>query len=168
MPTAPAFYLVWDQGLGVLIGKVNGVFQQNEAVQGISFPGNSTIPVNVSLASSAKDNQTFDTLRNVKLYLTGDPTEIATVQTVWPTQGGGLLISYDGGRTYSTFSTTYGYEANPSTWPLLPAVSVGLNGQDGVLGPFDSANMVLKYVIPEQATQYQIYDVSLTADFDVA
>jgi hypothetical protein len=164
----PGFYLVWNQGLGVLIGKENGVFQQNEAVDGISFPTQQTIPISLTMASSARDKQTFDTLNNVHLYLTGDPTQIATVQTIWPTQGGGFMISYDGGRTYNTFSTTYGYQLDPTTWPILPAQSVGLNGQDGVLGPFDSASFVVKYVIPEQATQYQIYDIALTADFDVA
>lgn len=168
MPTTPGIFLVWTQGNGVLIGRVNLVFQENEAIQGISFPNNETIPVNVRMASSAHDLHTFDTLRNVKLFLTGPANQIATVQGVWPTQGGGLFISYDGGRSYTPFSTSYGYEADPSTWVLLPATSIGLGGQDGILGPFDSANFVLKYIIPEQATQFQVYDVALTADFDGA
>jgi len=168
MPTpTPGFYLNWTQGTAVLTGRVNLVFQQNEAVSGISFPGNETIPINVFMSSSARDKQTFDTLSNTRLYLTGDLTQIATVQTVWPPLGGGLFISYDGGRTYTGFSTTYGYQPNPSTWPIVPAISIGLNGQDGVLGPFDSANFILKFVIPDQATQYQVYDISLTADYDV-
>jgi hypothetical protein len=120
------------------------------------------------MSSSSHDLQTFDTFRNVKLYLTGDPAQIAIVQGLWPTQGGGLFISYDGGKTYTPFTTSYGYESNPATWVLLPAVAIGLGGLDGILGPFDSANLVLKYIIPEQANQYQIYNVSLTADFDVA
>ncbi len=168
MLSTPQFYLVWTQGTSVLIGDVNGVFQQNEAVQGISFPNNSTIPLNVRMASCAREIQSFDTLINVRLYLTGDPTEIATVQTIWPPLGGGLFISYDGGKTYTPFTTTYGYVNDPTTWVLLPATAIGLNGVQGTLGPFDSANFILKYVIPEQATQYQIYDISLTADFDVA
>lgn len=168
MPATPGVFLVWTQGSGVLIGRVNLVFQENEAIAGISFPNNETIPINVRMASSAHDLQTFDTFRNVKLYLTGDPDQINTVQTVWPSQGGGLFISYDGGRSYTVFSPTYGLESDPSTWVLLPAKSIGLGGQDGILGPFDSANFVLKYVIPEQATQFQIYDIALTADFDVA
>lgn len=166
--STPGFFLEWDQGTAVLIGLVDMVFQQNEAVDGISFPGNSTIPISISMASSARGLQTFDTLRNTKLYLTGDPTQIATIQTVWPPLGGGLFISYDGGKTYTAFSSTYGYQADPTTWPLVPAVSIGLNGEDGVLGPFDSAMFVLKFVIPEAATQYQIYDIALTADFDVS
>jgi hypothetical protein len=167
LPT-PGVYLNWTQGSAVLIGLVNLVFQENQCVQGITFPSHETTPVNVRMSSSSHDLQTFDTFRNVKLYLTGDPKQIAVVQGVWPTQGGGLFISYDGGKTYTAFSTTYGYEAAPSTWVLLPAVAVGLNGLNGVLGPFDSANLVLKYVIPEQATQYDIYNIQLTADFDVA
>jgi hypothetical protein len=156
------------QGTAVLIGLVNTVFQENPCIEGITFPSNSTAPVNVRMSSSSHDLQTFDTFRNVKLYLTGDPNQIATVQGLWPTQGGGLFISYDGGKTYTPFTTTYGYEADPTTWVLLPAVAVGLGGLNGILGPFDSANLVLKYVIPEQADQYQIYDIQLTADFDVS
>lgn len=164
----PGFYLVWTQGSGELVGQINLVFQEQPAVQGITFPGASTTPVNVQLASCAREIQSFDTLRNVRLYLTGDPDEIQTVQTVWPSQGGGFFISYDGGRTYQPFTTTYGYEADPSTWPLLPQAAIGLSGTTGQLGPLDSANLVLKYIIPVQATQYQVYSVSLTADFDVA
>lgn len=164
----PGVYLNWSQGSAILVGKTNTIFQETEAVAGISFPGNETIPINVRMASSARDQQTFDTFTNVKLYLTGDSAQIATIQTVWPAQGGGLLISYDGGRTYKTFSITYGYELDPLTWILLPAQSIGLGGVDGILGPFGSANFVLKFVVPAQATQFQVYDIQLTADFDVA
>jgi hypothetical protein len=167
LPT-PGVYLNWMQGTAVLIGLVNTIFQENPCVEGITFPSNSTTPVNVRMSSSSHDLQTFDTFRNVKLYLTGDPDQIAIIQGLWPTQGGGLFISYDGGKTYTPFTTTYGYQADPTTWVLLPAVAVGLGGLNGVLGPFDSANLVLKYVIPEQANQYDIYNVQLTADFDVA
>jgi hypothetical protein len=164
----PGFYLVWTQGLATLVGEVNGVFVQSEAVQGISFPNTQTAPINVRVSSSARQNSTFDTLRQVRFYLTGDPGQLATVQGLWPTQGGGLQISFDGGRTYNTFSTVYGYEADPATWVLLPAESIGLNGSNGVLGAFDSANILLRYMIPELATQYQVYDIALTADFDVS
>jgi hypothetical protein len=168
MPTLPGIYLVWTQGSALLVGEFNHIFEQQEAIQGISFPNHSTTPIPIEMASSARDHFTFDTLINVKLYLTGDPEQIAIVQGTWPAQGGGLFISYDGGRTYTAFSTTYGYEPNPTTWVTLPAASVGISGQDGVLGPFDAAHFVVKYVIPEQATQYQIYDISLTCDFDVS
>lgn len=168
MPTTPGVYLVWTQGTALLTGEFNKIFQENELIQGISFPNNSTPAVPVSMASSARDRFTFDTLINVKLYLTGDPKQIDIVQHIWPTQGGGLLISYNGGKTYVPFTTTYGYELDPTTWVTLPALSIGLGGQAGILGPFEAAHFVLKYVIPEQATQYQVYDIALTADFDVA
>lgn len=167
MSNTPGFYLLWSQGTSILIGEVNGVFEQNEAVQGISFPGKQTTPLNITMASSASQLQTFDTLRNVRFYLTGPADEIATVQTIWATQGGGYYISYDGGKTYNQFNTTYGYELDSTTWALMPAIAVGLNGEDGVLGPFDSANLVLQYIVPAQATQYQSYDIALTCDFDV-
>jgi hypothetical protein len=164
----PGFFLEWDQGLTVLIGLVNNVFQQDEAVAGISFPGYTTIPIQVTMASSGRSLRTFDTLINTKLYLTGNPAEIEIVQVIWPTMGGGLYISYDNGKTYTPFTTTYGYQPNPATWPLVPAGSIGLNGEDGVLSFLQSANFVLKFIIPVKATQYQIYDIALTADFDVA
>lgn len=167
MPT-PGFYLVWTQGPNILIGQSGSTFVRGQALLGIIFPNEATQPINIQLASSAREQQTFDTLRNVKLYLTGDPDQIATVQTVWPLSGGGLQISFDGGRSYKTFSTAYGYEADPSSWVTLPAISIGLNGTDGTLGAFDSANILMKYVIPENADQFAIYNVSLTADFDVA
>lgn len=169
MLTTPGVYINWTQGSGVLIGlNSSRVFIETEAVAGISFPNNSTVPLNVMMASSARDLGTFDTLINVKLYLTGDPDEINTVQNIWPNQGGGLFISYDGGKTYTVFSSTYGYKTTPSTWVPLPAACLGLGGVEGILSPFSSANLVLKFVIPEQATQYQIYDIQITADFDVA
>lgn len=168
MPITPGIYLVWTQGTALLTGEFNKVFQENELIQGISFPNSSTTPITVGMASSARDRFTYDTLRNVKLYLTGDPNQIAIVQGIWPTQGGGLFISYDGGKTYVPFTTAYGYELDPTTWVTLPAVSIGLSGLAGVLGPFEAAHFVLKYVLPEQATQYQVYDISLTADFDVS
>jgi len=167
MPVTPGVYLNWTQGLSVLIGQVNLVFQENEAVQGISFPNDQTVPVNVHLSSSARDQHTFDTFRNVRLYLTGDPAQVQIVQEVWPSQGGGLFISFDGGKTYTVFSPTYGFEADPSTWVLIPAAAIGIGATDGVLGILDSANLVLKYVIPEQADQFQVFEVQLTADFDI-
>lgn len=168
MPTTPGFFLEWDQGSSTLVGIVDKVFQEQEAVAGISFPSNSTIPITVSLSSSARSLQTFDNLINTKLYLTGDPEQIQNIQTIWPTQNGGLYISYDGGKTYNVFSTTYGYESIPSTWPIVPAVSIGLDAEDGFIGPYASANFVLQYIIPPQATQYQIYDIYLGVSFDVA
>lgn len=166
--TTPGFFIEWDQGLTVLIGLVNGVFQQTEAVAGISFPGYTTIPIQVTMASSGRSLRTFDTLINTKLYLTGNPAEIETVQVTWPSMGGGLYISYNGGKTYTPFTTTYGYQSDPSTWPLIPAEAIGLNGADGVLSFLQSANFVMKFIIPVKATQYQIYDIALTCDFDVA
>lgn len=164
----PGFYLVWTQGTAILVGESHGVFNQNESVFGITFPNQQTQPLAINLASSAHQNNGFDTLNNTRLYLTGPADEIAIVQGTWPTLGGGIQISFDGGLTYHTFSTTYGYQNTPSTWVLIPESAIGLNATAGQLGPYDSANFLLRYVIPEAATQYQIYDIALTADFDVA
>lgn len=166
--STPGVYLNWKQGSTILIGEVNMVFQENEAVDGISFPANSTTPISLMMSSSASDLHTTDTFRNTRLYLAGDPAEIAIVQTVWPPLGGGFYISFDGGKIYNQFNTTYGYGPDPNTWVLVPASCIGLTATNGILGPLDSASFVVQYIIPEQATQYQIYDIQLTADFDIA
>jgi hypothetical protein len=166
--STPGFYLVWSQSTVTLVGQVSGSFVQEEAIQGISFPGSTTTPLSINLASCARELNTFDNLINVKLYLTGDSDQIKIIQSDWPAIGGGLQISFDGGRTYNTFTTTYGYQATPSTWVLLPAEAIGLNGNAGTLSPFDSANLLLRYIIPTSAVDYDIFQIALTADFDVA
>lgn len=164
---APGFFLIWSRNFSVLVGKNGNEFLQKPAIHGISFPGNSTNPISINVKSSASQNHTFETLKNVQLYITGPASQIKTIQLDWPALGGGLQISFDEGKTYNTFTTTYGYYADSSTWVTLPAIAVGLNGIAGTLGPFDSASMLLRYVIPEGATQLSVFELALTADFDV-
>ena len=90
----------------------------------------------------------------MKFYLTGDADDLTLVQKTWPNLGfaynpprpelnGGFQISFDGinWTTFSikdptlTGSVGAGDQNDPTTWILLPASSIGVNGQDGTLGP---------------------------------
>jgi len=198
--TAP-FNLLWSQ---------NGTVIHGGAVTGslvfpVMFPGVTSQVQQITLSSSALTNGTFDILSGVKFYLTGDPTDLNTVQGFtppgivpedgwpvgWPNLGnvstvarpeldGGLQISFDGlhwdpplGATFSAVqaaapgSVGVGDQNDPTTWLLLPASAIGLNGADGILGPYDIATLYLRYVIPNSVTDYQLFDISLAIDADV-
>lgn len=139
----------------------------------VTTPASSPKPVNLSFYVQSDPGQT-DNLANVRFYLDGDPGTLEAVQTTWPaistTQtalNGGLDISFDGGRTYTRFSTTYGYKQDPATWPLLPASATSFSSQDGVLDAFDAANLTLRLVVPPSATEFGTLDLSLGTLFDV-
>jgi hypothetical protein len=176
----PAFYVIWQQN-GVLLQGVNpigGSWTANPLVFPVSFPGQVSIPQSATLRSSARDTNTLETLVGVKVYLTGLAADIAIVQSQWPYLGnaftparpelnGGVEISFDQGRSYTRFSNEVGLEATPSTWITLPAISVGLNGIAGQLGPFDQAHMLVRFNIPQGATLYKVPDIRIAADFDI-
>jgi hypothetical protein len=169
-----SFYLVWKEGTTTLKG-FSSTWLDNPTVFPINFPGYTTPAKTLTLASSAKDNASFETLQSVKLYLTGDPTDIQTVQIIWPTLGGtskpqlngGLEISFDFGRTYTRFDSTHGLESNSTTWLTLPKSAIGLSGLDGTLGPFDQAQIMTRYVIPPGATTFKVFDIRLAIDCDI-
>lgn len=142
----------------------------------ITFPGRSTEALPLGLRSSARETQTFETLTSVRLYLAG--ADVPIVQELWPSYGdahsparpelnGGFELSFDGGRSWTRFSKTVGYAPDPSTWVLLPACALGLDGQDGILKPFDRAHLLARYVVPPQADQYRVFDIRLMVDVDV-
>jgi hypothetical protein len=92
-----------------------------------------------------------------------------------PEMNGGFEISFDG-TSWITFSAVQssvpgsvgvGDQNDPSTWVILPATAIGLNGTEGILGPYDTATLYLRYVIPNSVTDYQVFDISLVADVDV-
>ena len=142
----------------------------------ITFPGRITEALPLRLRSSAWDIQSLQILTNVRLYLTGAGVPI--VQELWPTYGdaytparpelnGGFELSFDSGRTWTRFSKTVGHQDDPATWVVVPACAIGLDGQDGVLGPFDQARLLARYVIPPQADQFQVFDIRLAVDVDI-
>jgi hypothetical protein len=141
----------------------------------INFPGQSTTPAQLQVRSNAVTLQTYETLVGVKFFLTGDPDDINIVQNIWTTIGGstrpelngGVDISFDFGQTYIRFDITHGLESAPSTWIPLPAEAVGAQGADQTLGAFDTAHIIIRYVIPPGATQYEKFDIRLGIDFDI-
>lgn len=176
----PAFYLIWEQNGSLLQGvdPSSKKWTAGSLVYPVSFPGSLSIPQVATLRSSARATNTLETLSGVKLYLTGNTSDLSIVQGQWPYLGnsftpsrpelnGGMEISFDGGRSYTRFSNEVGLEATSATWITLPAVSVGLNGIAGQLGPFDQAHFLLRFNIPQGATLYKVPDVRLAADFDI-
>jgi hypothetical protein len=88
---------------------------------------------------------------------------------------GGLQISFDG-INWTTFSSvqagavgsvSVGDLSDYDSWVVLPAISVGLNGSDGIIGPFDTATMYLRYIIPPGADNYQLFNIALACDVDI-
>jgi hypothetical protein len=186
-------YLNWSQN-GILINGFDGTDWIDTGITlPVSFPSTTTPPQTITVINSSRDLRTYETFTNVRLYLSGDPNQIAFVQGYdldaqgnpqgWPYLGanpndldgphpnpgldGGFYISFDSGRTFTVFDQKHGYEADPSTWILLPQESIGLNATDGTLEAFDMASMIVQYRIPQQANQLQIINVRIAADFDI-
>jgi hypothetical protein len=173
----PPFYLIWNQNGTLLRGYQGDSWVDGSLIFPINFPGKITEALQVTLQSSARANNTLETLTNVKLYLTGDPGDLAVVQGVWPylsnsytparaEMNGGLEISFDG-VNYTRFTNEVGLESDPSTWITLPAISIGQSGQDGILGPFDMATLTLRYNVPAAASMFKVFNIQLAADCDV-
>lgn len=170
-------YFVWSQNSNLLRGRKNGAWVDGDLVFPIAFPGGPSATETITLQSSSSAEGTLETFRDVKLYLTGDPADIAVVQGLWPYIGdayipsrdemnGGLEISFDGSN-FLRFSKEVGYEADPSTWITLPAMSIGQNGQNGVLGAYDTAEFYVRYIIPTVASVYKTLNIQLAADADI-
>lgn len=141
----------------------------------IAFPATTSQPRQLQVRSNAAALQTFETLTGVKFYLTGDPTDVNTVQNIWPSLGGvdkpelngGIEISFDFGRTYIRLDLTHGLESDPSTWIDLPVEAVGTQGAAKTLGAFDTAHLIVRYIVPPGAIQFKQLDIRLALDFDI-
>lgn len=141
----------------------------------ISFPGNVSEARQIQVQSNAAALQTFETLINVKFFLTGDPNDVNIVQNIWPNLGGitnpqlngGVDISFNFGQSFIRFDSTHGSEADPTTWIPLPVEAVGSQGAAETLGAFDTAHMIVRYVIPPGATQFKKLKVRLSLGFDI-
>lgn len=180
------FNLIWSQNGSIIRGYQNGAYVEGSLVFPVTFPGKITDPLTITLRSSAQANGTLDILSGVKLYLTGNADDLATVQSSWPNLGfaynpprnemnGGLQVSFDGSN-WTTFSKKQsgvsgsvgvGDQADPITWILLPATAIGTGASNGVLGPYDMATMYLRYVIPATASTFKVFNISVAVDCDI-
>lgn len=141
----------------------------------VAFPGIVNQPQQLQVQSNASALQTFNTLVNVKFFVTGNPDDVNVVQNIWPTLGGttkpelngGLDISFDFGRTYIRFDPKNGVESKPKTWIPLPAEAIGTSGADQTIGAFDTAHLIVRYIIPPGANQYKKFNIQLALDFDI-
>jgi hypothetical protein len=177
------FTLTWSQNGSVIRGYQGGAYVPGGLVFPISFPSTTTNPQTITLNSSALANGTLDILSNIKFYLTGDPSDLAIVQGVWPNVshlgsqvqaqlGGGLQISFDG-IDWTTFSIAQptlsgsvgiGDANDASTWLEMPALAVGPAGELGTLGPFDIATLYLRYVVPSANIVFPLTVANVTGN----
>lgn len=88
---------------------------------------------------------------------------------------GGLQISFDAinWTTFSSFqaeaptSISIGDLSDYNSWIELPGIAIGQSGSDGILGPFDTATIYLRYVIPPGVSTFQVYNIFLAVDCDI-
>lgn len=167
------FQIIWSDDSG---NEIKGPDIPNGLVWlPIGFPSTTSGIQSLQIHSNAQILQTYEVLSGVKFFLTGTPADVNIVQNIWPYYGdttkpelnGGFEISFDFGRTYIRFSQSVGLASDSSTWVLLPASSIGTQGVDGILGAFDIARVITRYVIPPGANQFQSLDIHLGIDFDI-
>ncbi len=151
----------------------------------IAFPGVMGAAQELTLRTSAAEDLTYLNLTGVQFFLDGDADELNTLLYEWPYYGsqpgaipqpslnGGIEVSFDNGVTFQRFCRSrfvlpgLGDPADPTTWLTLPSAAIFPSDADGNLGAFATASMLLRYNVPAQANQYQIFDVRLEAAFDV-
>lgn len=161
------FQLVWRDSSGKVLERMTFP---------ITYPGVVTDSFLLSLQSSAASNLTFESLINVAFYLIG--SDVGMVQGRWPyitdaygdasdTVTGGFEASFDNGLTWSRFSKTVGWQADPTTWITLPAASVGFAGVAGQISALESARLMVRYVIPPSVNIARALDISIAVDCDI-
>jgi hypothetical protein len=112
------FNLLWSQNGSLIHGYANNKYVEGGLVFPISFPSITCAPQKVNLTSSALANGTLDILSNIKFYLTGDMTDLNTVQGYTPPSN--LLDPPEGGWPIGW--PNIGFQHTPS----LPQLNGGL------------------------------------------
>lgn len=70
--------------------------------------------------------------------------------------GYGMLVSFNRGRTFEAFSTTYGDPSNIATHILVPTTAMSIGTVDGELLPEDSIEVHLKVLMPPSISDSEI------------
>src|SRR5208283_463846 len=98
------FSILWGQQ-GTMVRGIDagGVPLSGVDNQGIIFPWQTTQAKALVLSSSAIYDNIGEELVSVYFYLDGTAADLSVVQGLWPSQGGGMQISFDQGATYQTF-----------------------------------------------------------------
>lgn len=161
--------VVWRDAVKVYRGyQSDGTLISEPCFHGVLHPGQTSIIKQIWLQSTCGIRQSQEILRKVKLYLQ-PPAELKTLLlTTWPSQSGGVDISFDRGVTWTTFSQTAGNPDSSSTWISLPAGAIGLSAAAGTLTPEDTAILYLRVRMPQQKGGDIVrYQFSLAVDFEV-
>jgi len=170
------FFLIWNKNIELLRGMEGEDWVDGQLTFPISFPGTTLDGQQLTLRTSAAASSTFETLTNVGFYLTGEDAPI--VQGAWPYLGenyspkrpdlnGGFEISFDDGHSWTRFTNNAGLKTDRDSWIPLAQEAVGSAGIAGRLGPYDVANLVVRYVIPPSITLSKVLDVQLTVGFEI-
>jgi hypothetical protein len=176
------FFLIWKVNNVQYTGEValgsDAELQVQDYYFPISFPGQILGPITVTLQSCSSYYGIPDNLTNVRFFLDGDPNTLSVIRDLWPALGnsyaparpdvaGGMDISLDQGQTWTRITTTVGNKDIPSTWIPMPATAVGYGATAGQIGPFDTATILCRLVIPTNAQESQLFDINLAIDPDI-
>ena len=120
------------------------LWTDEDLVLGLANPNLVTAPIEVFLRSNAAMIDSQEILNHVRIYLAGAAADLTRLLEEWPATGNGLEVSFDGGRSWTRFSTVAGNPADPSTWIPLPGVAISSVAADGQIGPMDTARLHLR------------------------
>jgi hypothetical protein len=125
---------------------------------GVVVPGQTIGPLTVDLQSSTFLQGTMYVLSGIQFYLDGDAATVALLNTTWPAMNGGIELSFDDGQTWIRFT-------QPGQRIPLPPTSV--LDQLGQLQPAETAQFLLRLVVPAAANPNGLNQLRLGVEFDV-
>lgn len=114
----------------------------------ISFPNQISEPVHFSISSNAHSRGTYDTFRNIYVFLSGTEEMLEELGVAWPAEDCGLQLSLDRGLSWV---------------PLDAYRGVGIPD----IGPFDRVDLSLRIKVPPQISSPGLKEVFLDVDCDI-
>lgn len=166
-----------------------GSVQTGDTHLGVVTWHETSSPLEVTLRNTSQDRQTVlglanpgESLKNIRLYLTGDAATIHVLMVEWPPLGCGVELSMDQGASWILFSgvsvtlpdgtvlPVAGYDADPTSWIPLRGSSVSSTAGDGELlpyPPYDQASLLLRVQTPSASSQKGLFQYEIGLDFDV-